>query len=227
LAWYGGRHAVLRTEGSLLMTILRKTTQRAQPIQKRAQERRQQILELTAQLLEEVGQDDLTTILVAKRAGVSVGTLYHYFPNKYAILYALAEQWVGEMDIALQELEAENIEDQSVKCFVERSVERMLAVYNNQLGLLPLVQAMYGVPELKELDLIHDELIITSMARMFKRMDISSKPNELARLGRTYLELSHALILVVVNQNKTDGEKTLSELKYLSLSLLERAKSQF
>ena len=209
------------------MSILRKATQRTQPVQKRAQERRQQILELTAQLLEEVGQDDLTTILVAKRAGVSVGTLYHYFPNKYAILYALAEQWVGEMDVALQELEAENIEDHSVKRFVERSVERMLAVYNNQLGLLPLVQAMYGVPELKELDLIHDELIITSMARMFKRMDISNKPNELARLGRTYLELSHALILVVVNQSKTDGEKTLSELKFLNLSLLERAKSQF
>jgi hypothetical protein len=30
-----------------------------------------------------------------------------------------------------------------------------------------------------------------------------------------------------VNQNKTDAEKTLSELKFLNLSLLERAKSQF
>ncbi|MDA9877313.1 TetR/AcrR family transcriptional regulator [bacterium] len=209
------------------MTSLRKTESRAQPVQKRAQERRNLILGVTAELLEEVGQDDLTTILVAKRAGVSVGTLYHYFPNKYAIMYALAEQWVGEMDVALQALEAEPVESYSVKRFVEGSVERMLAVYTNQQGLLPLVQAMYGVPELKELDLVHDELIITSMARMFKRMDISSKANELARLGRTYLELSHALIIVAVNQNKTDAEKTLSELKFLNLSLLERAKSQF
>jgi AcrR family transcriptional regulator len=209
------------------MTSLRKTESRAQPVQKRAQERRNLILGVTAELLEEVGQDDLTTILVAKRAGVSVGTLYHYFPNKYAIMYALAEQWVGEMDVALQALEIEPVESYSVKRFVESSVERMLAVYTNQQGLLPLVQAMYGVPELKELDLVHDELIITSMARMFKRMDISSKANELARLGRTYLELSHALIIVAVNQNKTDAEKTLSELKFLNLSLLERAKSQF
>ena len=209
------------------MTSLRKTESRAQPVQKRAQERRNLILGVTAELLEEVGQDDLTTILVAKRAGVSVGTLYHYFPNKYAIMYALAEQWVGEMDVALQALEAEPVESYSVKRFVEGSVERMLAVYTNQQGLLPLVQAMYGVPELKELDLVHDELIITSMARMFKRMDISSKANELARLGRTYLELSHALIIVAVNQNKTDAEKTLCELKFLNLSLLERAKSQF
>ncbi|MDG1814444.1 MAG: TetR/AcrR family transcriptional regulator [Porticoccaceae bacterium] len=209
------------------MTSLRKTESRAQPVQKRAQQRRNLILGVTAELLEEVGQDDLTTILVAKRAGVSVGTLYHYFPNKYAIMYALAEQWVGEMDVALQALEIEPVESYSVKRFVESSVERMLAVYTNQQGLLPLVQAMYGVPELKELDLVHDELIITSMARMFKRMDISSKANELARLGRTYLELSHALIIVAVNQNKTDAEKTLSELKFLNLSLLERAKSQF
>ena len=209
------------------MTSLRKTESRAQPVQKRAQQRRNLILGVTAELLEEVGQDDLTTILVAKRAGVSVGTLYHYFPNKYAIMYALAEQWVGEMDVALQALEIEPVESYSVKRFVESSVERILAVYTNQQGLLPLVQAMYGVPELKELDLVHDELIITSMARMFKRMDISSKANELARLGRTYLELSHALIIVAVNQNKTDAEKTLSELKFLNLSLLERAKSQF
>ncbi|MDG2501485.1 MAG: TetR/AcrR family transcriptional regulator [Porticoccaceae bacterium] len=209
------------------MTSLRKTESRAQPVQKRAQERRNLILGVTAELLEEVGQDDLTTILVAKRAGVSVGTLYHYFPNKYAIMYALAEQWVGEMDVALQVLEAEPVESYSVKRFVEGSVERMLAVYTNQQGLLPLVQAMYGVPELKELDLIHDELIIASMARMFKRMDISSKAHELARLGRTYLELSHALIIVALNQNKADAEKTLGELKFLNLSLLERAKSQF
>ncbi len=209
------------------MTSLRKTTPRTQPVQKRAQERRNQILGVTADLLEEVGQDDLTTILVAKRAGVSVGTLYHYFPNKYAIMYALAEQWVGEMDIALQELEAEDIEALSLKKFIERSIERMLLVYTNQQGLLPLVQAMYGVPELKELDLIHDELIINSMARMFKRMDIASKNAELARLGRSYMEISHALLLVVVHQSKADGSKTLAELKYLSLCLLERAKSQF
>ena len=77
------------------MTNTRKLTPRNQPVQKRAMARRNQILEVTAELLEQVGQDDLTTILVAKRVGISVGTLYHYFPNKYAIMYALAEQWVG------------------------------------------------------------------------------------------------------------------------------------
>ncbi|MDA8782535.1 TetR/AcrR family transcriptional regulator, partial [Porticoccaceae bacterium] len=189
------------------MTNTRKLTPRNQPVQKRAMARRNQILEVTAELLEQVGQDDLTTILVAKRVGISVGTLYHYFPNKYAIMYALAEQWVGEMDVALQELEADDLENTSIKKFVDRSIDRMLLVYTNQRGLLPLVQAMFGVPELKELDLIHDDLIINAMARMFDRMEIASEPSELGRLGRVYLEISHALLLVVVNQSNEDGLK--------------------
>lgn len=209
------------------MTNARTLTPRNAPIQKRALERRAKILEVTAELLEEVGQDDLTTILVAKRAEMSVGTLYHYFPNKYAILYALAEQWLGEIDTVLRELEAERLETMSLKKFVDKSVERMLLAYTNQRGLLPLVQAMFGVPELKDLDTAHDELIITSMARMFARLEVAERPAELTRLGRGFLEINHALLLVVVNQNKADSIKTLNDLKYVSLCLLERAKSQF
>ncbi len=209
------------------MTNIRTLTPRNAPVQKRALERRAKILEVTAELLEEVGQDDLTTILVAKRAEMSVGTLYHYFPNKYAILYALAEQWLGEIDTVLQELEAERLESMSLKKFVDKAVERMLLAYTNQRGLLPLVQAMFGVPELKDLDIAHDELIITAMSRMFARLEVAERPAELSRLGRGFLEINHALLLVVVNQNKADSIKTLNDLKYLSLCLLERAKSQF
>ena len=181
----------------------------------------------TAVLLEEVGQDDLTTILVAKRVGVSVGTLYHYFPNKYAILYALAEQWLGEWNLALLELEAHKIESLSLKKFVEKVMDRTLLVYKNQSGILPLVQAMFGVPELKELDSQHDELIIASMARMFRRLEITEDHAELSRLGSEWMEVSHALLLVIVDQNPTDAARSLSDLKFLSLCLLERAKSQF
>ena len=209
------------------MPSIRKLTPRSTPVQKRAQERREQILTVTAQLLEEVGQDDLTTILVAKTVGISVGTLYHYFPNKYAILFALAERWLGEMDIALRELEDYPLESLSLKKFVEMSTDRMLLTYQNQEGLLPLVQAMFGVPELKDLDSHHDETIIAAMGRMFRRLEVSNDHPELERLGREWLEISHALLLVIVHQEELDGARGLSDLKFLCLCLLERAKSQF
>jgi AcrR family transcriptional regulator len=47
------------------------------------------ISEATIQVLLAVGLDRLTTTRVAGRAGVSVGTLYQYFPNKQALLNAV------------------------------------------------------------------------------------------------------------------------------------------
>ena len=119
------------------MTVKRNLQPRNKPVQERAQKQINNILSTTAQLLDQVGQDDLTTILVAKHAGISVGTLYHYFPNKYAIMYSLAEQWVIEMQKAIDELEAEDIEKQSIKIFVEFSIQRIMKVYLNQKVYCP------------------------------------------------------------------------------------------
>ncbi|WP_246072531.1 TetR/AcrR family transcriptional regulator [Martelella lutilitoris] len=52
------------------------------------------IFEATIQLLIRSGADSLTTTRVAERAGVSVGTLYQYFPNKQALIYALNERYL-------------------------------------------------------------------------------------------------------------------------------------
>lgn len=66
-------------------------TYRKIPRQARARASVDAILEAASQVLQ--GEDGaLTTNAVAKRAGVSIGTLYQYFPDKNAILIALARQ---------------------------------------------------------------------------------------------------------------------------------------
>jgi len=50
----------------------------------------------------------LTTTQVAKRAGVSVGTLYQYFPNKDALLFSLLQRHFEEMAEAMERVSAEN-----------------------------------------------------------------------------------------------------------------------
>ena len=55
----------------------------------------------TIQLLSGEGAARLTTTRVAERAGVSVGTMYQYIPNKQALLYALLEQHLASMSKAM------------------------------------------------------------------------------------------------------------------------------
>lgn len=67
---------------------------RKQPKQARSAELVAAILEAAVQVLAEMGARQFTTARVAERAGVSVGSLYQYFPNKAAILFRLqADEW--------------------------------------------------------------------------------------------------------------------------------------
>ncbi|AMY68912.1 TetR/AcrR family transcriptional regulator [Frigidibacter mobilis] len=69
-------------------------TARKKPRQARAAFTVDAIFEATIQVLVAEGPDRLTTTRVAERAGVSVGTLYQYFPHKQALFYALNERYL-------------------------------------------------------------------------------------------------------------------------------------
>ena len=105
------------------------------PMQRRALQKREMILSVTAKLLGTVGQDDLTTIMIANKTGISVGTLYHYFPNKYSILYALAERWLKEIDRAMDDIDNYTLDSTNLRDFTNFSIDRMFTVYTNQEGI--------------------------------------------------------------------------------------------
>lgn len=67
---------------------------RKQPKQARSTELVSVILQAAVQVLASEGAQRFTTARVAERAGVSVGSLYQYFPNKAAILFRLqSDEW--------------------------------------------------------------------------------------------------------------------------------------
>ncbi len=68
-----------------------KTTPRKRPRQTRSKATVDSILEATARVLVASGFDGLTTNAVAEQAGVSIGSLYQYFPNKEALVAAMIE----------------------------------------------------------------------------------------------------------------------------------------
>lgn len=68
---------------------------RKRPQQERSRRTVEAVVEAAAQLLEANGYDALTTNRVAERAGVSIGTLYQYFPDKAAVVGALVEDRLG------------------------------------------------------------------------------------------------------------------------------------
>jgi AcrR family transcriptional regulator len=74
---------------------------RKSPVQARSTASVDAILEATIQVLLSEGKERLTTTKVASRAGVSVGTLYQYFPNKSALLQAALKRHMVEVGEAV------------------------------------------------------------------------------------------------------------------------------
>ncbi|HTZ66004.1 MAG TPA: TetR family transcriptional regulator [Roseiarcus sp.] len=77
-----------------------KISSRKRPKQARSTELVAAILEAAAQVLAMEGAQRFTTARVAEKAGVSVGSLYQYFPNKAAILFKLqSDEWRRTSDL--------------------------------------------------------------------------------------------------------------------------------
>jgi AcrR family transcriptional regulator len=79
---------------------------RRQPKQARSAELVQIVLEAAVQVLAKHGAQRFTTARVAEKAGVSVGSLYQYFPNKAAILFRLQrDEWQQTTELLRRILE--------------------------------------------------------------------------------------------------------------------------
>ena len=80
---------------------------RKQPRQQRSRATWDAILDASAQVFGQVGYAATTTNKVAERAGVSIGSLYQYFPDKDALLMALADRHLSEATAVLVDVLAE------------------------------------------------------------------------------------------------------------------------
>ena len=104
---------------------------RKTPLQARSTVTVEAISEATIQVLLRHGAERFTTTRVAERAGVSVGTLYQYYPNKQSLLFAVLEHHMNNVaarvEAACQSAAhkplAEMIKD-LVEAFVDAKMER-------------------------------------------------------------------------------------------------------
>ena len=127
---------------------------RKRPTQARSRLTVSSILEAAAQVLGE-GEPSLTTGLVAERAGISIGTLYQYFPDRDAILLALADEERQYIARSMRKF-VEKTDSASTIDPVREFIRALIRSYRRQSGakrqhmLMEAVKSDRGEPKLQD-----------------------------------------------------------------------------
>ena len=165
---------------------------RKSPKQGRAKASNDAILEATIQLLDKSPIDTITTNKIAERAGVSVGTLYQYYPNKMAILAAVARR--ARSATALDVIEQiESIASSTFEDTARQIVQILIKAYSpphreRQLTLLMmLIRLEYDDPS-KPIDKVAE----TMSAKIGSVLKIEQPNSEIASFV-----LVHAIMGVI------------------------------
>jgi len=151
------------------MTARPITTPRKEPRQERAKVTVDAILSATARILVKEGYDRASTNRIAEAAGVSVGSLYQYFPSKEALVAALIEKHSQEMLGYLESRAASHPPTAPLRAMVRDVVHAMIEAHRVDPKLhrvlmeqVPRVGALKRLSELDDraLDLIRAYLEI-------------------------------------------------------------------
>jgi len=114
---------------------------RRNPSQSRSMVTVDAIFQACIQVLLKEGMHRLTTTRVAERAGVSVGTLYQYYPNKQALLYAVLERHLNGVATAV-ETAALRAHHKPLETMVRAIVEAFVTA---KIESIDEARALYGI----------------------------------------------------------------------------------
>jgi AcrR family transcriptional regulator len=141
---------------------------RVEPQQERATRRLANFLDVAAVLFAEIGYEATTMTAIAERSGSGIGTLYHYFPDKQSIAFALLNQYLQEVE-AYWEPWIEQAEALSYTEFAEMFLERVIEFIRKRPAYLQLL----AVPIQFSRDPAARRALRVAIANVFKAKDPS------------------------------------------------------
>jgi AcrR family transcriptional regulator len=118
----------------------KKNALRRRPVQQRAQVTVDAMLDAAVKLLKREGALSITTNRIAETAGVSIGSVYQYFPNKQAIFIALHERHIGQVDRVIQRRMIES-EDATLEELIASLIDGMIEAHTADPELSELLQS--------------------------------------------------------------------------------------
>jgi len=214
------------------MTVQRTTRElrpRKSPCQTRSRATVDAILGAAAQVFAAHGYAAGTTNRIAARAGVSIGSLYEYFPNKDALLVALLEAHIAEGEEVLQRTASEVLPaDLPLHMAVRRLVAAMVELHARDPQLHRVLFEEAPLPRRVRRMLADTERRVTTLVEHYLTRHPEFRRDDAALAAGIVVQTVEALThkLIVHEGRATDICKRIDEIAALVVEYLTAATSE-
>jgi AcrR family transcriptional regulator len=184
------------------------------PQQERSRARVQRILDAAARVLADSGWEALNTNAIAARAGVPVGSVYQFFPNKEAVVRALAERSLDRLGALVDEL-ASGSGTAGWEGLMDRFLDALAAFWRSEPGLRAAWLGGQISPDLAALEASVDREAASRVARLLERVRPPLKEEVRRRAAAVLVQVAGPLLSLAARAGPREGAAYLAEAKRL------------
>ncbi|MFD3747968.1 TetR/AcrR family transcriptional regulator [Nocardia sp. NPDC058633] len=195
---------------------------RNRPQQARSRARLEKVLAAADDLLAREGADAITTTRVAAEAGVSIGSLYHYLPDRDAILHALALRYLSGFEAQMQQfvLRAKELRWDDL---VGTVLDGYAAAYREQPGFRALWFGRHLSERTWEADRAHKQAMSAGLHQLLLAFGVPDDNMLPARCRAAHLA-ADALVQEAFRTDPNGDDALLGECKVMLAHYLEVAR---
>jgi AcrR family transcriptional regulator len=200
------------------------------PLQARSRRTFDAILRVAGEVLAEDGVDGLSVNAVCRRAGFTPPAVYRYFPNKYALLNALADRLLTAQNDAVNAVSKRHPPTRSEVALIREFREVLLGVSTATAsipGSVTLLRALRVTPILKDINRAKNAQMaarrVTRLRRIFPDADL----RDLRRAVWLGVEMVHAITELIAEREWEAIGESLEAVIDTSATLMARHYWQF
>lgn len=190
---------------------------RTAPIQERAVQTRDRLLDIAGELLGEVGIERISTNMIAARAGVSPAALYRYFRDKYAVLEALGRRLMDRQNAVLFAW-IEKHKTGGLYALAEGTEELLRAtarITDSEPGGVWILRAMRAVPQLAHVRLESHNEVTDALLEVYAPLLPGMKKAVLWRRLRMTVEFGYAVDEMLHDDDRFSRDDILRDAAHL------------
>lgn len=188
------------------------------PSQARSRERVERILDIAKGMLVEKGSDALRMGEIAELAGISIGSLYQYFPDKAAVIGTLADRFnaIGHACVAAELRSVTS--GQELAAAMDRVIDGYYQMFLAEPAMRAIWQATHADKALQAIDAADVAAHQALLRDVLTRLRPTADPSALAINALLTMQFVATAVRLAIAAERTEGDAIIARFKAMLVS---------